>query len=226
MWRPSKLKRDNGKLLVKELPYTRMTTFIDAIDDKKMLHEYGKRMALVGATMMDPAELAGIEFMDLDDAEDKKVLNRLAEKALTVAGAHRKRDRGTLLHKLSEYVDRDEELPERVLVEGEWVQVTDVDRRDMDAYRTATRGAGLFLRGHIETPVVHDELKIAGTPDRIALLRRARSGRVTRPGTLSPTSRPAGSTSARSRWRCSSAGTRTRSSTTWRPASARICRPT
>lgn len=165
--RPSKLKRDNGKLIKVQIPYTRMTTFIDAIDDKAMLHKYGKRMALVGATLMDPTELAKVEFLDPEEPDDKKVLDRLAEKALTVAGAHKKRDRGTLLHKLSEYVDRDEELPDRVLVEGEWVDVTDVDRVDMDAYRTATRGAGLFLKGHIEKPVVQDELKIAGTPDRI-----------------------------------------------------------
>lgn len=165
--RPSKLKRDKGKLLKAQVPYTRMTTFIDVLDDKAMLHAYGKRMALVGATLLDAAELAKVEFLDVEDAADKKVLDRIAEKALTVAGTHKKRDRGTLLHKLSEYVDRDEELPERVLVEGQWVQVTDEDRRDMDAYRTATRGAGLFLKNHIEKPVVHDELKIAGTPDRI-----------------------------------------------------------
>lgn len=167
VWRPSKRKRDNGKLVKVQLPYTRMTTFIDALDDKVKLHEYGKRMVLKGATMLDVETLARVEFLDPDDPLDKRALNAIAEQALTVAGAHRKRDRGSLLHKLSEYVDRDEPLPTHVLVGGELLEVTDEDRRDMDAYRCATRDAGLVLTRHIERPVVHDELRIAGTPDRI-----------------------------------------------------------
>jgi hypothetical protein len=132
-----------------------------------MLHKYGKRMALVGDTLMDPADLSKVEFLDPEEPDDKKVLDRLAEKALTVAGAHKKRTRGSLLHKLSEYVDRDEPLPDKVLVDGEWMEVTVQDVRDMDEYRRETRGAGLFLKSHIERPTVHDELKIAGTPDRL-----------------------------------------------------------
>src|SRR5262249_21079601 len=135
--------------------------------DKAMLHKYGKRMALLGATMLDVNELATVPFLDPEEADDKKALDEIAEKAITVAGAHKKRDRGTLLHKLSEYVDRDEPLPDQIKVEGQWVEVTEEDHRDMDAYRCATRDVGLMLRGHMETPVVLDELKIAGTPDRI-----------------------------------------------------------
>lgn len=167
VYRPSKLKRDNGKLVGRQIPYTRMTTYINALDDTAKLHEYGKRMALKGATMLDVATLSKVEFLDPDDPQDKKVLNAIAEKALVVAGAHRKRDRGSLLHKLSEFVDRGEELPTHVLVEGVWVEVTESDHRDMDAYRFATRDAGLVLTRHIEKPVVLDDLKIAGTPDRL-----------------------------------------------------------
>lgn len=164
---PSKLKRDNGKLIDKLVAYTRMTTYIDCLDDKAMLHAYGKRAVLKGMSALSPGELAKVEFLTLGDKDDNKVLNRLAEKAMDAAGAHEKRERGSILHKLSEYVDRDEPLPATVFTDGKTFDVTDADRRDMEAYCLATRSRGLRLTGCIEEPVVLDDLKIAGTPDRI-----------------------------------------------------------
>ncbi|GGN40089.1 hypothetical protein FHR83_007122 [Actinoplanes campanulatus] len=136
------------------VPLVRTTTLVDVIDDKSKIIDYNKRMVLLGGAFM--ANEAGyVRSLDPEDPADKRILNDLAKRAESLAGANVKRDKGSHLHALSEYVDRGEELP----------TCSDQDRIDMAAYKAAT--AMLKVR-HIERFVVMPELQAGGTPDRVS----------------------------------------------------------
>lgn len=162
--------------------FTRVTTYIDVLDDKSNLEAWQMRMVLVGAAK-EPELLCEVEdlhaqFLDLEqqartlagehdvdarldeiDAKKKSIkdeLNRRAQIAKQKAGAEDKADKGTELHGLSELVDLGQALPAGAAF-GDVI--------DMDAYRTSTRGLKIV---HMEKLVVNDEIKAAGTPDRVS----------------------------------------------------------
>ncbi|MEU9126567.1 hypothetical protein AB0D08_00365 [Kitasatospora sp. NPDC048540] len=134
--------------------HTRTTTFIDCIEDKSSLIAWGKRMVLIGASRQ-PSLLDAARGLDPEAGEDKQQLNALAERATDVSGANDKRERGTHLHTLSEYVDRGEALP---------AGTTPEDMRDMAAYMMATVDFEVIA---VEQFVVVNELSTAGTFDRM-----------------------------------------------------------
>jgi hypothetical protein len=134
----------------------RTTTHVDAIEDKSTLATWGKRMTLVGTARQGPSFLATVCNLNPDLHGDKAALDALAERAVNAAGAHRKRDRGTYLHSLSEYVDRGAPLP---------ATATSADVADMAAYKLATVS---FDVQAVEQFLVVDELGVGGTADRIA----------------------------------------------------------
>lgn len=140
----------------RDLLYSRTTTYIDVMEDKSNLIAWGKRMVLAGVAM-DPTLLDGVLDLDPEVKADKSALIKRAESAATVAGASVKAEKGTYLHGLSELVDRGEELPR---------ETSFADVIDMDAYKRAT---SMMKIVNMERMVVHDELKIAGTPDRTSL---------------------------------------------------------
>ncbi|MEU8621435.1 hypothetical protein [Streptomyces sp. NPDC048623] len=135
--------------------YTRTTTFIDCIEDKSSLIDWGKRMVLVGAAkrgdLVDKAR-----SLDPEDAAHKKTLNFLAEQATDASGANDKRERGTHLHNLSELVDAGQPLPPTASPQ---------DVEDMGAYLMET---SVLTVKAMEQFVVVDELGVAGTFDRMA----------------------------------------------------------
>ncbi|WJN62655.1 Cas4 family exonuclease [Streptomyces phage phiScoe10] len=137
----------------KPVGHTRTTTFIDCIEDKSNLIDWGKRMTLVGAAKQ-PTLLEAVRELDPEDKEDKRKLNALAERATDVSGANDKREKGTHLHTLSEYVDRGEPLP---------FGTPKQDVEDMAAYMMAT--SVLKVRA-VEQFVVVNELNVGGTFDR------------------------------------------------------------
>ncbi|MFF4244290.1 hypothetical protein ACFYY2_07420 [Streptomyces sp. NPDC001822] len=138
----------------KPVALTRTTTFIDCIEDKSALTDWGKRMTLVGASMR-PSILQAVQQLDPEDPDDKRELNRLVEQAVNLSGANRKREKGTHLHALSEYVDRGEPLP---------AGTATLDLRDMSAYMGATV---VFEVKAVERFVVVPELGTGGTFDRL-----------------------------------------------------------
>jgi hypothetical protein len=144
-WGRPKIKGPDGK----QRAYTRCTTFIDCLEKRDLLENWKKRQVLVGAALRPDLIQAASTTFDRDE------LDALAEEALKAAGANDKRDKGTLLHALSEAVDRGEPLPP---------DTDERDRRDMHAYWNATRGMHFT---HIETFTAYDPFKVAGTPDRI-----------------------------------------------------------
>lgn len=138
----------------KPVAHTRTTTFIDCIEDKSNLVKWGKRMVLVGASVK-PSLLEAVAKLDPTDNKDKRKLDALAEVALEAAGANDKREKGTFLHGLSEYVDEGKALPEGV---------SEADVADLMAYILATLP---FTVRYAEKFVVINELGVGGTPDRV-----------------------------------------------------------
>lgn len=106
--RPLVIPKQGGK----PVPLTRTTTFIDCIEDKTALSDWHKRMTLAGAAKR-PSMLDVVRQLDPEQPDDKRKLNALAEQAIDIAGANKKREKGTHLHTLSEYVDRGDPLPMR-----------------------------------------------------------------------------------------------------------------
>ncbi|MFF4528199.1 hypothetical protein ACFY1P_02905 [Streptomyces sp. NPDC001407] len=133
---------------------TRTTTFIDAIEDKTALSTWGRRMTLVGAARQ-PSILDAARGLNPESADGKRQLNALADRAVDLSGAHAKRERGTHLHTLSEYVDRGDPLP---------ATASQLDLRDMSAYMAETVD---FEVKAVERFVVVPELGVGGTFDRL-----------------------------------------------------------
>ncbi|WP_405057037.1 hypothetical protein OG474_30415 [Kribbella sp. NBC_01505] len=133
--------------------YTRVTSYIDVLEDKSSIHAWDMRNVLLGVAR-DPDLLNGVLSKNPEFKQHKDWLNRRAQSAKKVAGANEKSDKGTYKHSLSELIDRDEQLPD---------EVTFGDILDMDGYKRGTR---FFNVSDIEGLVVVDQLKVAGTPDR------------------------------------------------------------
>ncbi|MCM8548808.1 hypothetical protein [Streptomyces sp. STCH 565 A] len=149
--RPIVVPRAGGK----PKGYTRTTTFIDCIEDKSALIDWGKRMVLVGTTKR-PDLVDKARPLDPESPDDKKRLNELAEQATDASGANDKREKGTHLHGLSELVDAGQPLPAGLPAR---------DVEDMAAYLMET--SPLTVKA-VEQFVVVDELGVAGTFDRMA----------------------------------------------------------
>ncbi|MGW2539814.1 hypothetical protein ACWC5I_02850 [Kitasatospora sp. NPDC001574] len=133
---------------------TRVTTYIDCIEDKSALSSWGKRMTLFGASRQ-PSLLSGLRDLTPESSAGKAALNYAAERAVDIAGANDRRERGTHLHALSELVDQGEELP---------AGTSHTDLSDMAAYKAATAEFDVVA---VEQFVVVDELGTGGTFDRL-----------------------------------------------------------
>lgn len=131
--------------------YTRCTTYVSALDDKKNLMGWNARMVALGLAQRDDLLLK----VRATDPGDKKTLGAITEEAADFAGAHRRAEIGTQIHALTERLDRGETVPDA----GEY-------QADLDAYREALDERGI-IPTEIETFVVNDYLKIGGTFDRI-----------------------------------------------------------
>jgi hypothetical protein len=186
----------------KGVGYRRTTTFIDVIDDKTALIDWGRRVVVTGVAAIEQKVNGEKEVIDIDEvgvtsviervqeanrelaraakAADKAlkkdkidddeharlhdeaekahkaVLNDVVQEAYTAGDGFIKAETGTRLHKLSEFVDRGEPLPD---------DVTDSERRDLDAYKAALKKLNVEILA-VEQFVVVDRLKVAGTLDR------------------------------------------------------------
>jgi hypothetical protein len=157
------IERQGGKPLIRVaegsdevLPYDRASSFGKAIDSGAGLLYWAKCMVVAGVAKNPKLGQAalGLDY-DEPSGQDKKQLASLAEDAMTVAQSSNKRDMGSQRHRLTELIDRGEPLPDGL---------DDETVADLDAYRRVT--AGLTYPA-IETFVVVDEVRVAGTFDRL-----------------------------------------------------------
>lgn len=132
---------------------TRVTTFIDCIEDKSALTDYKIRMVLVGAAK-ERGILDAIAELDPENQNDKRKMAALAERLHVAGGGDKKANRGTENHSWSEVVDRGEALP--ASLPADMVA-------DMAAYHMATLDIEMEA---IEEFVVCEPLGVGGTLDR------------------------------------------------------------
>jgi hypothetical protein len=136
--------------------FTRVTTFIDCLEDKTTLAKWGERMVLIGALTGTAQDRTGLakKVLAAQAVEDKNTLNELADNAKTRARASDKAEDGTATHTLTELLDTGRDLP---------AGLDAATLADLQAYEAGT--LGLEPLG-VEVKVVNDQYETAGTYDR------------------------------------------------------------
>jgi hypothetical protein len=155
------VKRDRyGRYLLpdpetgKETSWMRATTFAGTLDDSYGLTAWKLRHAVYGVSQR-PDLTALAQSADPD--QDKKQLDELVEKALTVAGSDARSNLGTALHKFTERLDR-----------GEKFRIPPEYAADLAAYHKVKELGKIETRpDFIERIMITPELGVAGTTDRI-----------------------------------------------------------
>ena len=137
----------------KAVPYTRISTLSKALSDTTGLANWKIRMTVKGAVLRH--DLLALAQAAVHNSDDRR-LDKIAQEMLDAAGSSSKANIGTALHQFAEAHDRGE-LP---LVPPEYQQV-------MEHYRRVTEP--LQMLGS-EKFVVNDELKAAGSFDRVVRL--------------------------------------------------------
>ena len=170
-----------------------------AVDTERTLNERDHAATLVGR-VAEAVHQRDVALRKLDKADRKgklevgerglvevkiaqafrAVVDDVADEALDLGGAHVKANKGTDLHALTEVADR--EGIEHIRMLAQAGTITPADLADIEAYVAAMARAGLKVI-ETEAVVVHDELGVAGTLDRIVqapgkLLGRARGAKV------------------------------------------------
>lgn len=139
----------------KPTAYTRCTTYVDALENKEGLMRWKARMTALGLATRPDLALA----IQSTDSDDKKTLDGIVGQALDAARASAAATTGTALHQLTERVDEGGTL--------DGLALPDEHRASMDAYRRATAHLDYTA---VEQFRVHDELRIGGTADRVAIV--------------------------------------------------------
>ena len=155
--RPMIVPADGGK----PLPYGRPSSFGKKLEDTYGLEQWQRRMVTVGLART-PSLVARAATIPGDPKAWTKAhkadLNAIADEALIAAKANQAADIGTSLHRMTELADLGEDighLPEPFAA-------------DVDAYRAGMVAHGFTINAaHVECRMVCDELRLAGTTDRI-----------------------------------------------------------
>jgi hypothetical protein len=153
-WEPAWVERwaDGRANDAGEVPYTRVTTFAEALQDASALTKWKLRRAIYGQARR-PDYVTAALGLSLED-RDRDALNDLAEKCLEAAGPNAA-EIGTALHSFTERVDRGEELGP---IPPEYETTVAAYARAVSHLRFVER----------ECRTVCDDLEVAGTPDGIA----------------------------------------------------------
>jgi hypothetical protein len=150
-------KRDNfGRPLIippgggEPVAYRRCTTFIDVLADRSALERWKQRKTAIGL-----AARKDLLLRVQTSKNDNKTLDKVCEWALQAAGSDSSANIGTAIHELTEQIDR-----------GETPEIPEAFAPDIKAYLQAMKA---FEVRDIEVFVVNDDLRVAGTFDRIVL---------------------------------------------------------
>lgn len=148
-----KCKGDGRKLK----PYTRMTTFIDCLEDKSNLQQWKQRITAMGLARQ-PGILEAFAALADPNGADKQQANALVKRAEESADADLKALTGTALHDIIEQINRNK--PSGF--------IPDEHKADIAAYVEAMKQAGITVV-EAEAFVVNDELGAGGTFDILGL---------------------------------------------------------
>lgn len=140
--------------------YTRVSTLAKTLDDMNGLMAWCERKAVEGMVRRPDllTRAAGViaNGSPDDDYQLKRQMNVICKEAKEAAGASRGASSGTGFHALTEAIDRGMEPK----------FVPDADRGRLDDYRRALHG---YKALEVELFCVNDELRAAGTFDRLLL---------------------------------------------------------
>lgn len=134
----------------KQVAYQRVTTFVGVLEDTYNLARWQMRMVALGLVDREDLLLAAAAHR-----HDKDKLNKICEDACEAAKAHAAATTGTALHSLVDQHDQGT---------LDLQKVPAAYRPDIEAYAAATKHLKVVA---IEQFGVLDELKVAGTWDRI-----------------------------------------------------------
>lgn len=132
------------------IPYTRVTTLAATLESLFAIHQWEQRQLAVGL-----ADRPDLLLAVTAHREDDKAVNEIVEQAKSAAKVGAAATTGQAIHRLTDYVDFGKPLPGHVPAEY---------RDDIEAYRSVVSH---FRPIHMERFVVVDDLKVAGTPDRV-----------------------------------------------------------
>lgn len=153
--------KGRGRLLER---YTRATSH-DVLESTFGLEKWRQRLVLIGLKRDERLR----EALHYVEEDDKSELGVIAETAFATGDGYVKAHKGTDLHRLSEYVDKGWPFPASLRSDnGDEVPVSLQDRADMAAWVRVRDQWFPDGFSHIEQFVVVDELKVAGTADRVS----------------------------------------------------------
>jgi hypothetical protein len=160
--------RDDRPLIVPPdggpaVPYERASSFGGVLEDKELLEAWKRRQTAIGIAQRPDLALAvssAVAKAGKDAWRAKNPVNRLVDKAMDAAGSGARASVGTSMHELQEVVDSG----------GDPAFVPDQYRADLDAYLALTRP--FFEHVAVEQRCVCDEVRVAGTKDRLSRLRQ------------------------------------------------------
>lgn len=136
--------------------YARASSWGKPLEDLNALMGWKCRVTLLGCVVKPSLVDRAAAVADKDYARD--ALQAIANEALELGGAHEQANRGTAVHGLTDLVDT-----------GRWDELgalPDTIRRDLVAYRNSLDEYEAEPLS-IETFVVQDDLRVAGTFDRL-----------------------------------------------------------
>jgi hypothetical protein len=136
----------------KPVAYTRVSTLSKSLDKQEALTKWKQRMTAIGVSQR-PDLIALVQATRQDD---RKTLDDACEQALAAAKSGAAANTGTALHSFTERIDEGVPLEEIV--------ASDLIKADLAAYRDRVAGLRMLAA---ETFVVQDEIKCAGTFDRL-----------------------------------------------------------
>lgn len=142
-------RRPRGGLVVRS--YTRSSGYGKVLDDLNNLMGWKCRVTVLG--VLERPDLLALAATKRDD---KRELQKVVDQLLEAGGATQQANRGTAVHSLTEFIDKGLEVGNLP------VQI----QKDLEAYIFETIRLGIE-NVQIEAFVVNDELRAAGTFDRI-----------------------------------------------------------
>jgi RecB family exonuclease len=145
----------------KPIAYNRPSSWGKKIEDMYGINQWEKRCVVAGLART-PSLVARALAVEADPKKwskaDKDALNLIADEAKTAARANQAADIGTALHRMTERLDLGEDLG----------TLPDPYKSDVAAYYRGMVEHGLQThKAWVECRMVQDDLKLAGTCDRI-----------------------------------------------------------